>query len=293
MDMSDLGVYMRREHGMAMLPDGFTFNQANLQDFVDCPRRFQLRYVQGQQWPAVAAEPLSEHEAFVRRGAQFHRSVERHQLGLPAAEIAAGLDDPVLHTWWDAYLGFEMLHALPGERFPELRLSAELFGVRAMAALDLVVVEPGSRVTIFDWKTYGHVPRREWLASRLQTVLYLYLLAAVGPEMWGDWLKPELLSMVYWFPVKPDSPVVFSYSRQQCQEAGDRLAGLIQAILVGGEGGIWPLTSETRLCEYCQFRSRCGRGIAAGAFGEFGELDEMAADAGGILAFEDVEEVGF
>lgn len=279
---------------MAMLPDGFTFNQANLQDFVDCPRRFQLRHVQGQQWPAVMAEPLSEHEAFVRRGAQFHRLVERHQLGLPAAEIVAGLGDPVLRAWWEAYLGFEMLHTLPGERFPELRLSAELFGARAMAALDLVVVEPGARVTIFDWKTHGRVPRRTWLASRLQTVLYLYLVAAVGPGMWGDWLRPEMISMVYWFPVESGSPVVFAYSHQQHWEYGARLAGLIQAIQGGEEGGVWPLTSETRLCEYCQFRSRCGRGIVAGAFGGFEGVEEGLVDVvGSILDFEEVDEVGF
>lgn len=278
---------------MVMLPDGFAFNQANLQDFVDCSRRFQLRYVQGQQWPAVAAEPLSEYEVFVRRGAQFHRLVERHQLGLPAAEIVAGLGDPVLRAWWDAYLGFETLHTLPGERFPELRLSAELFGVRAMAALDLVVVEPGVRATIFDWKTHGRVLRRAWLASRLQTVLYLYLVAAVGPGMWGDWLKPEMLSMVYWFPAEPGSPVEFRYSQQQHQEYGVRLAGLIQAIQGGEEGGVWPLTSETRLCGYCQFRSRCGRGTTAGAFGAFGEMDDVLEDAGGLLVFEEVDEVGF
>jgi len=278
---------------MVMLPDGFAFNQANLQDFVDCSRRFQLRYVQGQQWPAVAAEPLSEYEVFVRRGAQFHRLVERHQLGLPAAEIVAGLGDPVLRAWWDAYLGFETLHTLPGERFPELRLSAELFGARAMAALDLVVVEPGVRATIFDWKTHGRVLRRAWLASRLQTVLYLYLVAAVGPGMWGGWLKPEMLSMVYWFPAEPSSLVEFRYSQQQHQEYGVRLAGLIQAIQGGEEGGVWPLTSETRLCGYCQFRSRCGRGTTAGAFGAFGEMDDVLEDAGGLLVFEEVDEVGF
>ena len=279
---------------MVMLPDGFAFSQATLQDFVDCPRRFQLRYVQGQQWPAVMAEPLSEYEAFVRRGTQFHRLVERHQLGLPAAEIAAELGDEVLRAWWDAYLGFEMLHSMPGERFPELRLSAELFGARALAALDLVIVEPGARVTIFDWKTHGRALRRSWLAWRMQTVLYPYLVAAVGPGMWGSWLRPEMVSMVYWFPAEANSPVVFAYSEQQHQEYGARLVGLIQAIRGGDEGGVWPLTSELRLCEHCQFRSRCGRGIIAGAFDEFEGVEENLLDvAEGVLDFEDVGEVGF
>lgn len=276
-----------------MLPEGFTFSQANLQDYVDCPRRFQLRYVQGQQWPAMVTEPQSEYETFKRRGAQFHRLVERHQLGLPAAEIAPGPDDLLLSAWWDAYLGFEKLHMLPGARFPELHLSAELFGARAMAVLDLVVVEPGARVTIFDWKTHWHVLRRDWLASCMQTVLYLYLAVAAGPGMWGDWLEPEMISMIYWFPAEPDSPVTFTCSRQQHQEHGARLERLLQEIRGRAAERVWPLTAEVRRCEHCQFRSRCGRGTVAGAFDEFEGGEDLWDAVGGVLDFEDVGEVGF
>jgi len=37
------------------LPTGFRFSQASLQDYVDCPQRFQLRYLAALQWPAVEA----------------------------------------------------------------------------------------------------------------------------------------------------------------------------------------------------------------------------------------------
>jgi len=42
---------------VAALPEGFEFSQGVLQDLVDCPRRFQLQYVQAQPWPAVDVEP--------------------------------------------------------------------------------------------------------------------------------------------------------------------------------------------------------------------------------------------
>ena len=44
------------------LPPTFQFSQNSLQDYVDCPRRFQLRYLLRQPWPAVESEPLSEYE---------------------------------------------------------------------------------------------------------------------------------------------------------------------------------------------------------------------------------------
>ena len=42
---------------MRNLPDDFHFSQGSLQDYVDCQRRFQLRYLMKLAWPAVDAEP--------------------------------------------------------------------------------------------------------------------------------------------------------------------------------------------------------------------------------------------
>jgi hypothetical protein len=47
---------------MTLLPLDFQFSQGSLQDYVDCRRRFQLRYLDQLAWPAVEAEPLLEHE---------------------------------------------------------------------------------------------------------------------------------------------------------------------------------------------------------------------------------------
>ena len=46
---------------MSNLPADFHFSQGSLQDYVDCPRRFQLRYMMKLAWPAVEAEPAVEY----------------------------------------------------------------------------------------------------------------------------------------------------------------------------------------------------------------------------------------
>ena len=67
------------------LPPDFHFSQGNLQDYSDCPRRFQLRYLLELAWPAVEAEPADEFETRIRDGEAFHRMVQQHVLGvLPA-----------------------------------------------------------------------------------------------------------------------------------------------------------------------------------------------------------------
>ncbi|MFN3331464.1 MAG: PD-(D/E)XK nuclease family protein [Caldilinea sp.] len=87
----------------AMLPPTFSFSQSSLQAFEDCPRRFWLAYVEQLPWPAVEASPIQEHEETMRLGERFHRLVQRTEIGIDPAIVAAGLEPP-LATWFDAYL---------------------------------------------------------------------------------------------------------------------------------------------------------------------------------------------
>lgn len=45
------------------LPEDFTFSQSMLQDFVDCPRRFELRYLLDARWPAQETAQALQYEA--------------------------------------------------------------------------------------------------------------------------------------------------------------------------------------------------------------------------------------
>ena len=113
------------------LPDDFAFSQSSLQDFVDCPRRFLLRYVQHLQWPALASVPALEFERITRLGTDFHRLVHQHQLGLPLERLAAQIDDEQLRAWWQNYLEYgqswsECADPSGCTRFPEYLLAGEL-----------------------------------------------------------------------------------------------------------------------------------------------------------------------
>ena len=55
----------------------FQFSQASLQDYVECARRFQLRYVERVAWPAPQAQPIFEYEQRLERGQVFHRLVQQ------------------------------------------------------------------------------------------------------------------------------------------------------------------------------------------------------------------------
>jgi len=85
-----------------ILPTDFQFSQGSLQDYVDCPRRFHLRYVQRLAWPAIDAEPALENERYLQQGAAFHRLAHQHALGIPADRlvVAGSGDDADIRRWW-------------------------------------------------------------------------------------------------------------------------------------------------------------------------------------------------
>ncbi len=177
---------------MALPPD-FQFSQASLQDYVECPRRFQLRYLLQLQWPAPEAEPAEEHEQHMQDGETFHRLVHQHRLGIPVEYLQPGGGDEVageagpvvsslLAEWWAAYLAAPPPD-LPRMQFPELALSVPLGEHRLVAKFDLVAIEAGRRAVIVDWKTSRRRVSASLLAARLQTRVYRYVLAQAGAHL--------------------------------------------------------------------------------------------------------------
>lgn len=281
------------------LPVEFQFTQANLQDYTECRRRFQLRYLLHLAWPAVAAEPIEDHDAHLRDGEAFHRLIHQHQLGLPlehlTAQVEAGLEEDAespLAGWWQNYRSAPPAD-LPRLRYPEITLTAPAGAHRLAAKYDLITIEPGSRAVIVDWKTSAHRPAQAWLAARLQTRVYRYLLVQAGAHLnEGRPIAPAQVTMVYWFANHPDQPERLRYDATQHAADGRHLAALIGEIAAAGDDD-FALTTDIKHCRFCAYRSLCGRGVEAGALAEAEVEVKAEEDWAGGFDFEQVAEVAF
>ncbi len=266
--------------------DEFEFSQSSLQDFVDCRRRFQLRYLMRVAWPAVQAEPARENELNIQRGERFHRLVQQYLLGIPKERLgrmASADPDGHLHAWWENFL--EMIpDTLNGARHVEVALSAPLAGRRLIAKYDLVLVQPGGQATIYDWKTSAphprrlHRPKRGWLSERLQTRIYPYLLVTAGAALnGGQPFSPENVRMIYWFADPQLPPETFTYSRAQWEEDRLFLQSLVNELVKLASQDFTLATNEIP-CRYCVYRSLCNRGVKAGELD--GENQPEFSDSG-------------
>lgn len=279
------------------LPADFHFSQGSLQDYVDCQRRFQLRYLLQVAWPALEAEPALENERHMQQGARFHRLVHQHLLGVPAQHLTPTAEqDEDLARWWQSYLRHSPVPAT-GTRYPEITLSAPLAGYRLTATYDLVVVATEGRSLIFDWKTSRRRSPRQWLAGRLQTRVYPYLLVRAGADLnGGQPIEPEQVEMVYWFAEFPTRPERFVYNREQFAEDNGYLTGLIEEIkTLSLSDEPLPLTPIEERCRFCVYRSLCDRGITAGPLDEIMDLAEfLSEEALDVeLDFEQIAEIEY
>ncbi len=277
---------------MSLSPD-FHFSQKSLQDYLDCPRRFELRCILRQKWPAIQTEPVIEQENAMEEGRLFHQMVQQWNAGLPPDTILEDASSPNLNHWWLNLVQNNPLDQLPPQRHAEIALSAPLAGYRLIAQYDLVTVDPGKRAVIVDWKTSAKKPSHHQLSLRLQTRIYRFLLVTAGAFLnEGRPLNPGQVEMVYWFPEFPANPERFLYDQAQFEADRDYLANLINEIARLKPGQFF-LTPDEEKCRFCIYRSLCDRGEKAGEWVALEEEDEIPSAGDAELGFEQIGEIEF
>ena len=267
-----------------------TLSQSSLQDYVDCARRFQLRYVDRLSYPAVESEPALENEKHQREGEYFHRLVQQYLVGVPNEHIGKLANSANLQRWWGNFstaIDLTGLKDLSG-LYPEATLSAPLGKYRLLAKYDLIAIENGKAV-IYDWKTYRKRSRNEWLAARMQTRVYRALLVHAGAHLNnGQAFDPEQIEMVYWFADFPNEPARFTYTAAQHKRDWDTLLKLAEEIRSASS---YPLTDDRQKCVFCTYRSYCERGAQAGDMDQ--AEAEMEAEELFDVNFEQIGEISF
>ena len=272
------------------LPANFVFSAKSLQSYVDCPRRFQLRYIEGGRPPTMTASNTADelaYEARLRQGAKLHHFAKLSQQGVPQDMLKAAIKGEDAAQWFDKLLS-NGLSGLPEKRLPEKRLETTLNGLRLMAQFDLIAYDPGGDLVIVDWKTGDTMPGRETLRQRLQTIVYLYVAAQAGERLMGEPMSPERVHLVYAYLARGGQRNSFTYSHLDMLADAGRLTDLMGEIKRADD---FPLTTNHSHCRFCAFRVQCERG-EAGSLDDVDYDDVDEADEA-ELGFEQIGEFGF
>jgi hypothetical protein len=263
---------VRQRYGLLT---GFVFSQTCLQAYADCPRSFQLRYIDRVIWPAAQAEPAIGIEMRQREGQIFHGLVQQHLLGLPAESLTPLANRPSVARWWQNYLAADL--RLGGyTHHTEFRLSSPIGHYRLLAKYDLLGLKDGAAI-IFDWKTASRRPNDEWLAARWQTVVYRALLVHAGTQLNANQpVLPECVTMVYWFADFPSEPSSFVYDEGTYRRDWSAVELLVDTISSDSE--FLPANDAGR-CPFCGYRSYCAQSEDPGRHAETDLQNDPAFDS--------------
>jgi hypothetical protein len=276
--------------------EAFVFSQSALQDYAECQRRFQLRYLQQVRWPAPQTEPIQENEQHIQRGERFHRLAQQALLGVPLERLDAIVsadNDEALPRWWRSFTALLPTLTPPEAALAvETRLGAPFQHHRLIAQYDLVqVFSAEKRAVIWDWKTSLKRPRRAWLEARLQSIVYPYIFARSSAGLnQGTAFQPEQIEMVYWFAEFPEQPERFVYDTARYQRAEARLLALVSEI-ESLRADQFEKTPDEKACRFCVYRSLCARGSEAGSLAELESDLETPGDI--EINFDQIGEIRF
>jgi CRISPR/Cas system-associated exonuclease Cas4 (RecB family) len=268
----------------------FIFSAHKLQDYLDCERRFELKYLAQQQWPAIRSEPVYELEQQIQLGEQFHLFAQQFFSHIPEEAIQSQIRDAQLAQWWQEFVPFAR-NFLDHDCFAEHRISFQLEQRRFIAILDLLVIHKNGDYKILDWKTNKKKPGSAQVKKSIQSRLYpLLLLLSEEKRTGSPKIDPNKIEMTYWFANYPHNPESFRYSNFQFQEDLSFIQELIQRI-TSLQRGEFQKTSVIERCKFCQYRSLCERGSAAGSMTDLEDdiWDEEIED----IDFSQIGEIAF
>ena len=250
---------------MDQLKEDFVFNPSNLQDYVDCPYRFYLKYVLRLSWPAPLTDDDLLLEKTLRHGQALHKLIFQQSIGMPNEWLSVCAEQEGVTEWWNNYrtfgmktvekeaLGFEDVHY-----YYEIPLQVELNGYRLSGVLDLLIMGREEKACIFDWKSGGKMayPKlRERLAARIQTQCYP-LLVYLARHLPLDSHKIEAVSMIYWFAGNPHLPIEFKFDKKELESLRNKFSDLLQQISKEKD---FEKTAQMKHCIPCSYRTYCER----------------------------------
>ena len=272
----------------------FDFTQSNLQDYIDCPYRFYLRYIRRINWPALVVEEAAAFEKHGQAGARFHRLIQQYLSGVDknlVTESANADPNPKIKLWWSDFLT-TVPPVLEGEKWVETIFSLPMVNHRLVAKYDLVLQHISGKIFIFDWKTSRRVPKKKWLLSRVQTKLYRFVLAQSGSTLGLDEIDPGNITMKYWFAVQPETPISLPYDPDALITDQTYLSHLLEEIIDRDESAFYR-TEDINKCRYCVYRSHCDRGEGAGDWESFDTFEFEPEETLPDLDFEEIGEIKF
>lgn len=232
----------------------FYYSQTSLNIFKTCPLKFKFKYIDNISWKRddfIGGEYYDN----IETGLDFHLICERYFSKVPIGQLGENQD---LIKWTDL---LKKAFPLYNENtyLTEYEMKMESNSLKLQAKYDLLIIKPDGKIKIYDWKTENRKLSLKEMENRMQTLVYLYVIAENAERLFGFKIKFEDISMTFWQPQYKSSFLNINYSKHKHDENEEYLKKLITSI--NSYNFNYDFNKELYIsrCRFCEFNYLCNR----------------------------------
>ncbi|WP_406541490.1 PD-(D/E)XK nuclease family protein [Clostridium ljungdahlii] len=186
----------------------FYYSQNSINAFIKCPLKFRLKYLENLSWKREGSIEENYYEN-IKQGLDFHLICERYFAGIPLGKLN---NDDLIKKVNSLKDTFKIDRKNDYLVEYEVKMTKDV--MRLQAKYDLILVTPDKKIQIWDWKTENRKLSIEEMKKRVQTLVYMYVLAENVENMFGFECKLEDITMNFWQPQYENNIITIGYSKR-------------------------------------------------------------------------------
>ena len=228
----------------------FYYSQNSINTFIKCPLKFRLKYLENLSWKREGSIEENYYEN-IKQGLDFHLICERYFAGIPLGKLN---DDDLIKKVNSLKDIFKIDKRNSYLVEYEVKMTKEV--LRLQAKYDLIIVTPDKKVQIWDWKTENRKLSIGEMKKRVQTLVYMYVLAENVENVFGFECKPENITMNFWQPQYENNIITIGYSKKAHIENEKYLSKIIRNI---NSYDFYSFNTKiySSHCKFCEFNYLC------------------------------------
>ncbi|MBV4436929.1 PD-(D/E)XK nuclease family protein [Clostridium tyrobutyricum] len=230
----------------------FYYSQTSLNIFRTCPMKFKLKYIDNISWKRDDFIESGYYDN-IEIGLYFHLICERYFSRLPIGKLDKNQN---LSKWVD-FLQETFLLYDENTYLTEYEIKMKLNIIKLQAKYDLIVIKPGGKIEIYDWKTENRKLSPGEMENRIQTLVYLYVISENAEKLFGINTKFEDISMTFWQPQYAGNILNIKYSEHKHSEGEKYLKKLIDTINSYDFNCNFNKEVYRSKCKFCEFNYIC------------------------------------
>lgn len=233
--------------------NSFYYSQNSINTFKSCPLKFKYKYIENINWKSDDIENRDYYES-LEMGTEFHLVCERYFDNIPT-----GLNNESKYEKFTKWLD-KIKELIPiddnNKYIPEYEIRYKKDDIKLQAKYDLVVIKE-NKVEIWDWKTENRKLTYKNAESRIQTIVYLYVLGESLKILFNKNIPYENITMNYYQPDYMDEPISIKYSLQKRKSYEEKLKFYINTITYSDFYIQDNELQNNKHCSFCEFNKLC------------------------------------